>query len=153
MAADAMTRDPGTGTADFADELTFLVIDDQRSMRRILCRMLDEMGVHHALEAENGDVALELLTKPNAPNVDFIVCDLFMDGMDGLEFCNRLRRDDGLKERHIPILLLTAETDEFVLDIARQVGAADVAHKPISVDDLRVKIQNLLGATLSTSLD
>lgn len=125
--------------------LQVMVIDDQKSMRSILRRMLHALGIEGVHEAGDGREALDMLLHPNAPAVDFIICDLNMRGMDGLTFCNSVRRSHALRDRHLPILILTAEQDEFLLDVVRQVGAADVAHKPISVVDLRRYIEQLVG--------
>lgn len=125
--------------------LQVMVIDDQKSMRSILRRMLHSLGIEGVHEAGDGKEALDMLLRPNAPAVDFIICDLNMRGMDGLTFCNSIRRSHALRDRHLPILILTAEQDEFLLDVVRQVGAANVAHKPISVADLRRYIEQLVG--------
>lgn len=125
--------------------LCALVVDDQHTMRRIVRSLLGAIHVSHVLEAANGQEALDVLVRPEGAAVDLIVCDLNMPEMDGLSFCNQLRRMDGLRSRHIPVLILTAERDEMLLEVVQQVGAAAVAHKPISAPDLRVHVQRLLG--------
>jgi CheY-like chemotaxis protein len=131
------------------ETLTTLVIDDQRSMRRIVRQLLANIHMPLTLEAQDGQQALDLLTDPKTPWVDLIICDLVMDGMDGLEFLNRLRHDEALRRRHIPVLILTAERDEMLIEVVRQVGAADVAHKPISSPSLRQKLEKLIGLQFS----
>ena len=80
--------------------------------------------------------------------VDLVICDLLMPVMDGLTFCNKIRRDIRLKSRHVPILLLTAVTDDLVLQVARQVGAIDVVNKPIAAPELGKRIEKLIGIKL-----
>jgi two-component system chemotaxis response regulator CheY len=125
--------------------LNVLVIDDQRAMRRIVRQLLSEIHVHHVLEAEDGRAGLGVLTAPDAPWIDMVICDLMMEGMDGLGFCNALRADAVLRERHIPVLILTAEHNELMLNVVRQVGAADIAHKPISAFQLKERMERLVG--------
>ncbi|QEX23398.1 hypothetical protein FRZ61_33360 [Hypericibacter adhaerens] len=132
-----------------AEALTTLIVDDQRSMRRIIRQLLGYINIRQTLEAQDGQQALDLLKSPDTPWIDFIICDLVMEGMDGLEFLNRLRHDEVLRQRHIPVLILTAEHNPLLLDVVRQVGAADIAHKPISSPALRQKIEKLIGLKLS----
>lgn len=127
------------------EALNLLVIDDQRTMRRIIRQLLATIHVRHIHEAADGQQALDLLADPKTPWIDLIICDLVMEGMDGLGFCNKLRSDAVLRERHIPVLILTAEHNPLLLDVVRQVGAADIAHKPISSPGLREKIERLVG--------
>lgn len=143
--ADSFT---GNDTGEPTSVIRVLLIDDQRTMRKIVRQLLAPAGITDIIEAENGQDALDALTHPTAPDVDLIICDLTMEKMDGLEFCNAVRRHDSLKKKHIPILLLTAERDDFILDIARQVGAADVANKPISGPELLSRIERLVGVKL-----
>jgi two-component system, chemotaxis family, chemotaxis protein CheY len=124
--------------------LNILIIDDQRAMRSILRQLLESIGIRNVRDAPNGDEALAMLTEYGEP-CDLILCDLFMDKMDGLQFCNAIRRDADLRNRHIPVLLLTAERDKLVLDVVRQVGATAIAHKPISAPELRAAIERLVG--------
>jgi two-component system chemotaxis response regulator CheY len=131
------------------EALTTLIIDDQRSMRRIVRQLLASLHMHQTLEAADGQQALDLLLDPKMPWIDLIICDLVMEGMDGIGFLNRLRGEAALRQRHIPVLILTAERNELLLEVVRQVGAADIAHKPISSPALREKIEKLIGLQFS----
>lgn len=125
--------------------LRVLILDDQDSMRSIVRHLLGQVGITDILEAKDGSGAIKLLKTPNLKVPDVIISDLYMDGMDGLEFCNQLRRDKQLASNQIPILMLTGEKDPFIHDIIRQVGAADIAVKPISAVNLLQRIQDLIG--------
>ncbi len=70
-----------------------LVVDDQRTMRQIVRRLLSQIGVRDVDDAEDGEVALEKLRSPTADKPDIVICDLHMDKMDGMDFCNHVRRD------------------------------------------------------------
>ena len=129
-------------------DLKVMVVDDQVSMRRIVRQLLASNGIRDVLEAADGAEALEQLQKPEHAGIDLVICDLMMPVMDGLTFCNQMRRDIRLKSRHVPILLLTAVTDELVLQVARQVGALDIANKPIAASELGRRIEHLVGIKL-----
>lgn len=138
----------GTSVVGADVGLKVMVIDDQASMRRIVRQLLASNGIRDVLEAGDGAEALAQLQKPEHEGVDLVICDLMMPVMDGLTFCNQMRRDIRLKSRHVPILLLTAVTDELVLQVARQVGALDVANKPIAASELGRRIEHLVGIKL-----
>ena len=125
--------------------LKVLVVDDQKTMRSILRRLLHEIGVNVVVEAEEGRQALDLLGRPEGQDIDLIVSDLNMPGMGSLKFCDHVRRSESLRARHTPIMILTAEPDGLLLDVVRQAGAAIIAHKPISAPELRGYIEQLVG--------
>ncbi len=129
-----------------AGDISVLVIDDQRAMRSIVRQLLSQIGIHDVEEARNGEKALEILNQPNEEDPDIIICDLHMDKMDGLEFCNLVRRD---KEHDIPIIILTGDSDKFLHEVSKQVGAVAVVMKPISAPELLEHIQTALGSTNS----
>lgn len=124
--------------------LQVLLVDDQRSMRGILRDLLQSIGIRRITEAANG---VEALAHLNAYDLscDLIICDLYMEKMDGMELCNKIRNDGSLRNRRIPIIMLTAENNALVLDVVRQVGAATILHKPISGVELKTAIERLVG--------
>jgi CheY-like chemotaxis protein len=127
-------------------DLNVLVVDDHSAMRRILRRLLEAIDIRNVTEAANGAEAITILEGTSQDeDHDLVICDLFMDKMDGLEFCNAVRRSDPLRKRRIPIILLTAERDKLLLDVVRQVGATTVIHKPISAPDLKKVIERSVG--------
>ena len=127
-----------------AGDIRVLVIDRQRGMRSILRQLLAQIGIEDVIEAKNGEEALELIDRPETMEPDVIICDLHLDKLDGLELCNMFRLD---KERVTPIIIVTGESDEFLHEVARQVGAVEVLTKPVSAPDLLVQIQTAIGFT------
>ena len=125
--------------------LKVLLVDDQKTMRSILRQLLHEIAIDDVVEAEEGQEGLDLLTRSEGQKIDLIITDLYMPGMDGLKFCDSVRRSKSLRARHIPILMLTAEPEGLLLDVVRQVGAAKVVQKPICAPDLRTHIEGLVG--------
>ena len=106
--------------------LRVLIIDDHRTMRLIIRQLLGRVSINDIAEAENGEMAMAMLNAPASTMPDVIICDLHMDKMDGMEFCNRLRRSDDDRHRGIPILILTGEEDEMLHAVSRQIGRAHV---------------------------
>jgi two-component system alkaline phosphatase synthesis response regulator PhoP len=82
-----------------------LIVDDEDHIRRILKFQL-ERHAYRVIEAENGEIALELVRR-EAP--DLILLDLMMPKMDGFETCSRIRRN--FQTAQIPIIMLTAKSE------------------------------------------
>ncbi|MBV9123720.1 MAG: response regulator [Planctomycetes bacterium] len=116
-----------------------LVIDDSRTMRAILGKMLKELGFE-VLEAGDGREGLERLQKDGRPNL--VLVDWNLPTMNGLEFIRavRSRREyDGL-----PLLMVTTETERSQVAKALEAGATEYVMKPFTRDILLDKL-NLLG--------
>ena len=129
-------------------ELTVLVIDDQAAMRKIVRSVLRETGIVNVTTAENGSVAFEKLTDPDLEFPDVIVCDLHMDEMSGTEFVHKLRRSKYVKNTDVPVIVLTGESREMVLEVTRQVGADAILRKPVSAEEMREMIESVVGFRL-----
>ena len=122
-----------------ADELRFLVVDDFSTMRRIVCNLLKESGFTEMEEAEDGKSALAKLRKGK---FDFVVCDINMPNVNGLEFLAETKKDAALK--HIPILMVTAEARKEDILLAAQLGAAGYVVKPFTKAILEDKVIYIL---------
>ncbi len=129
----------------FGADLRVMIIDDQRTMRSIVRKLLADIGIRDIVEAENGDEALELLSEAGSTAPDLIICDLHMDKMDGLELVNRLRRGKGTISKDTPVIILTGDSDKLLQDVSRQVGATKVLTKPVSSQELLVEIRLATG--------
>ncbi len=112
-----------------------LVVDDELTLRETLQYNLQRQGYAVTL-ARTGPEALRLAreTKP-----DLVVLDLMLPGMDGLEVCRILRR-----ESQMPILMLTARTEEIDRVLGLELGADDYLTKPFSLRELMARIKALL---------
>ena len=82
----------------------FLVVDDFSTMRRVVRGLLKEMGYENVDEAEDGVTAL---AKLKSQPFDFVICDIGMPIMSGIDLLKMVRTDAAL--RHIPMLMITAE--------------------------------------------
>ena len=117
---------------------TILVVDDDPHIRQLLVFALGKAGLH-ALEAEDGEVALSLV-EAHAP--DLVVLDINMPRMDGLEVCRRLRAAGDT-----PILFLSSRDDEIDRVLGIELGADDYVVKPFSPREVVARVQAVLRRT------
>lgn len=118
---------------------TALVIDDSRTMRRIVCRTLQGLGIE-TVEAEDGQQALDLLAQGPVP--DLACVDWNMPVMDGLTFVVRVRADPAL--RGMTLMMVTTESEHSQIVRALAAGAHEYLIKPFTTDAIREKLE-LLG--------
>jgi CheY-like chemotaxis protein len=130
--------------------LRVLLIDDQKTMRNIMRELLHQIGIYDVDEAEDGAVALEFLRDYVTPFPDLIICDLHMEHMDGIEFCNAVRRDKTLRNQGVPVVILTGDHDPLLHEVAEQVGAVSVVTKPITAVALKQLISDKVGFALAS---
>jgi two-component system chemotaxis response regulator CheY len=122
-----------------ASALRFLIVDDFSTMRRIIRGLLKEAGFIDADEAEDGQVGLQKLY---ASHFDFVISDINMPNMNGLEMLENMKQDEKLKG--IPVLVITAEASKEDVLRAAQIGAAGYIVKPFSKATLEDKITKIL---------
>ncbi len=118
--------------------MSFLVIDDFPTMRRIVRSLLKELGFTNVEEAEDGQDALNKL---RAGNFEFVVSDWNMPNLDGLEMLKEIRADDALKE--LPVLMVTAEAKKENIIAAAQAGANGYVVKPFTAATLEEKLNKI----------
>ena len=117
-------------------------------MRGIVRQLLKQVGISKVEEARNGRYALDQLTEVDAKLPDFVICDMHMDEMDGIEFCNKLRLSKIEKLRNIPIIMLTGESDKFIRAVSKQVGVGKILSKPVTAEELLDAISDAVGFTM-----
>ena len=119
------------------DAPTVLIVDDNADIRTYLKSILQ--GKYSVLEAEDGKSGLDL-AREHVP--DLIVSDVMMPVMNGLEFCQQVKKD-GISS-HIPVILLTARALEKHQIEGYESGADAYITKPFSPELLLARIDNLL---------
>ena len=120
------------------DKPVILVVDDQAPNIELLEAHLLPQG-YEVVKATNGE---EALVKLASHQVDLILLDVMMPGMDGFELARRIRKDD--TRRQLPIILVTAlhETEDRVKGI--EAGCDDFLSKPIDKMELLARVRSLL---------
>lgn len=118
-------------------KMVILVVEDNKDMRDYIRSILAEY--YNVLEASQGEKALALL---HANNVDFIISDLMMPVMDGMELSRRVKNDFSIS--HIPFLMLTAKTSDEARLASYKMGADAFLLKPFDENMLLARISNIL---------
>jgi len=119
--------------------MRFLIVDDFSTMRRIVRNLLKEIGHVDADEAEDGAVALHKL---RSGRFDFVITDINMPNMNGFELLAAIKADASLK--HLPVLMVTAETRREDIVAAAQGGAASYIVKPFTKATLEEKVNLIM---------
>ncbi len=144
--ADAQGGDgeEAAGAATHAEEAedgghgkTLLVVDDNADVREYIASLLE--GKYKVIQASDGREGLEKATR-EVP--DLIVCDVMMPDVDGFEMCKRLKSE--LATSHIPVILLTALSEDERRADGYESGADAYVTKPFSSKVLLSRIENLL---------
>jgi len=115
---------------------TILIVDDTIANLDILVELLDEYDV---VDATNAKDALEIA---NEEHIDLILLDIMMPEMDGYEMCKRLKAED--KTKDIPVIFITAKTDEDSITKAYDIGGTDYIRKPFLPKELLSRVKKEL---------
>jgi len=114
---------------------TVLVVDDEEAIAEAVRARLVSEGFR-VVTAADGPQAIE---KHRTERPDLVVLDLMLPGMDGLEVCQQIQRDEW-----VPVLMLTARTEEADKVAGFAVGADDYLTKPFSLRELTVRVRAIL---------
>jgi DNA-binding response OmpR family regulator len=120
-----------------------LLVEDDSAIAEPLSRALDREG-YAVTRASRGVDALAIAA--GGDPIDFVILDLGLPDIDGLEVCRRLRKG-GLA---VPVLILTARADEVDAVVGLDAGADDYVTKPFRLGELQARIRALLRRTPST---
>ena len=115
-----------------------LVVDDETDLVETV-RFSLEMEGYDVLVSYNGENALN---QARTENPDLILLDLMLPKLDGYKVCRLLKFDERYK--HIPILMLTAKTQEKDKIIGKETGADEYITKPFEMDELMKKVKSYL---------
>lgn len=118
-----------------------LAVDDEVHILELIEYNLN-MNQLDVIKAESGEEALELLQKQK---VDLVLLDLMLGGMDGLEVLKNIRQNE--TTRKLPVIMLTAKSDEINKVIGLELGADDYLAKPFGVHELVARIKAVLRRT------
>ena len=130
-------------------DLHILVIDDEPFMRKLIERMLLDIGFGSVTQAQNGLDALKKLR--NQPSIaDLIVCDLEMPETYGFEFVEKLRQIPDPKFANLPVLILTGYSDQSHLEQAVRLKIHGFLAKPVSRAALESRV---VKAMTSSAID
>ncbi len=111
-----------------------LIVDDEPQIVRVLQGYLENAGFK-VVSAINGNIVLKIFQEEKP---DFVILDLNLPGLDGLEICRRIRQDSS-----VPILMLTARSEEADRIVGLELGADDYIVKPFSPREIVVRVKTI----------
>jgi DNA-binding response OmpR family regulator len=120
-----------------------LIVEDEPSLVSTISYNLRRDG-HDVLSASDGQRGVELARREEP---QLIVLDLMLPKMDGLDVCRAVRQAPSAALRTVPILMLTAKSDEVDKVVGLEVGADDYVTKPFSMRELMARIKAMLRRT------
>jgi two-component system, OmpR family, alkaline phosphatase synthesis response regulator PhoP len=118
-----------------------LVVDDEEHIQELIKFNL-EKNSYKVITADNGKDAFEI-AKEQQP--DLVLLDLMLPGMDGLEVCKAIRRENSIAS--MPIIMITARGEELDKILGLELGADDYITKPFSVRELLARVKAILRRT------
>jgi two-component system, chemotaxis family, chemotaxis protein CheY len=127
----------------FQPNTKFLVVDDFTTMRKIVKKVLDELGYKNVVEAVDGKNALDILKEHQASGqpIEFVISDWNMPNMQGIDLLRACRQDPELKT--LPFMLVTAESEQTQIIDAAKAGVSEYVIKPFNGATLKTKIERV----------
>lgn len=113
-----------------------LIVEDEPAIRELIRLTLQSAGYPAAYEAADGETGLQLA---RSHHPDLILLDLMLPGIDGLTVCRKLKADE--ETRNIPVIMLTAKSEESDVVLGLEMGAGDYVTKPFSRKILIARIR------------
>ncbi|WP_048305467.1 phosphate regulon transcriptional regulator PhoB [Halomonas sp. PR-M31] len=126
---------------------TVLIVDDEAAIREMIAVAL-EMADYRVLEAGNAQAAHALIIDEQP---DLLLLDWMMPGTSGIEFARRLKREEATGE--LPIILLTAKSEEDNKILGLEAGADDYITKPFSPRELVARLRAVLRRTTPRGIE
>ena len=120
--------------------MPILIVDDYKTMLRIIRNLLKQLGFNNVDEAIDGSSALQKLRDKNC---GLIISDWNMEPMSGLQLLKEVRKDVKLKE--LPFIMITAESKSENVIAAKEAGVSNYIVKPFNAATLKGKLNTVLG--------
>lgn len=121
-------------------DLNILIVDDYKTMLRIVRNLLKQLGFANVEEATDGSMALQMA---RAGNFGLIISDWNMEPMTGLQLLREVRADAKLKAT--PFIMVTAESKSENVIAAKEAGVSNYIVKPFNAETLKAKMVSVLG--------
>ncbi len=121
--------------------MPILIVDDYKTMLRIIRNLLKQLGLNNVDEATDGSQALQKLRDKD---YGLVISDWNMEPMSGLQLLHEVRADGKLKET--PFIMITAESKTENVVAAKQAGVNNYIVKPFNAATLKTKLSSVLGS-------
>ena len=119
-----------------SEKRSILIIDDDKTIRKLINHHL-KLNNFTTFEAENSNQAFDILKNEK---IDLVLSDVTMEGMDGFEFCQKVRENE--KHRFLPFIFVTAKNTLEDKSKAVESGGDDIITKPFDIQELILKTQS-----------
>ena len=120
--------------------MSILIVDDYKTMLRIIRNLLKQLGFNNVDEASDGSQALQMMRRGE---YDLVISDWNMEPMTGLQLLKEVRQDSKLKDT--PFIMVTAESKTENVIAAKQAGVNNYIVKPFNASTLKGKMAAVLG--------
>lgn len=121
-------------------QLPILIVDDYKTMLRIVRNLLKTLGFENVDEATDGTMALQMI---GVKQYGLIISDWNMEPMSGYELLKNVRGNE--KTRNIPFIMVTAESKTENVIAAKQAGVSNYIVKPFNAETLKMKMEAVFG--------
>jgi len=123
------------------DYLRALVIEDNNHMRTLLRSLMHALGIKQVIECTDGAAGYAELREKKP---DFVLTDLSMKPVDGIEFTKMVRMGKDSPNPYVPIIMVTGHTERARVEAARDAGVTEFLAKPITVQNLLLRIAEIV---------
>ena len=121
--------------------MRILIVDDDKTMLRIIRNLLKQLGFNNIDEAMDGSAALQQLR--SGATYGLVISDWNMEPMTGLQLLREVRADAKLKS--LPFIMVTAESKSENVIAAKEAGVSNYIVKPFNAETLKAKMVSVLG--------
>ena len=132
-----------TSTNNFTQKFKILIVEDEELIREMITVALEGEG-YEVITANDGSTALQIVksavNEGTETDIDLIILDLMLPGVNGLDFCRLLRHQGNI----VPILIVSAKGSETDRVLGLEVGADDYLTKPFSMRELIARCRALI---------
>ena len=125
--------------AEVLTDIKILIVDDSKSMRNILKKLLAQSGLTNVIEADSGTSAIQTI-KNESP--DIVLLDWILPDIDGIKVLRKIRENQATTK--LPVIMLTSKTNSENIQAAKDSCVNDYLIKPASKDAILQAIQNSL---------
>tara|TARA_R110000787_G_scaffold19614_7_gene58662 strand:+ start:81 stop:467 length:387 start_codon:yes stop_codon:yes gene_type:complete len=120
--------------------MPILIVDDYKTMLRIIRNLLKQLGFENVEEATDGSAALQKLRESK---FGLVISDWNMEPMTGIQLLREVRADENMKK--LPFIMVTAESKTENVVIAKEAGVSNYIVKPFNAATLKSKLVGVLG--------
>ena len=120
--------------------MNILIVDDYKTMLRIIRNLLKQLGFNNVDEATDGSMALQKLRDKD---YGLVISDWNMEPMTGIQLLREVRADSKLKD--LPFIMITAESKTENVVAAKEAGVNNYIVKPFNAATLKTKLSSVLG--------